>query len=182
MEKRWYEYLGSLFGGWLQGCAALVIAGIFGWWEGMPAAQQNLLRAALILWVADTGLGILRACACPAQKLSSRKMGAALVKIIVYALAYLVGVALDMVFGVQAGVQFVVIGMVIVREGTSCAENLAVLGCPLPTWVTAQLEAMEEKLECGVNGDGNGVGTGMSLTRNSEGGAVEGEDRPGRRI
>ena len=145
MEKRTWEYAMSLVGGWVQVMVAAAIAAAVVWWDGISAAQQNLLRAGIILWVADTGLGIIRACACPGQRLSSRKLGGAFVKLLVYALAYIVGIALDMVFGVQAAVQFVVIGMVVVREGTSCAENLAALGCPLPAWVTEQLDAMEEK-------------------------------------
>ena len=78
MEKRTWEYAMSLVGGWVQVMVAAAIAAAVVWWDGISAAQQNLLRAGIILWVADTGLGIIRACASsnhtvPVPSLCSRK-------------------------------------------------------------------------------------------------------------
>lgn len=114
--------VGALFG--------LLTAWLVGWWAGAPEGARAMTLAAGLLVVVDTLLGSI--VGIKRRHFRSARVGDAILKVLVYALAVVACMAIDYGLQLSYWALITVAGLIFYRETVSVLENLKRLGFPIP--------------------------------------------------
>lgn len=139
--------LTAVFRDWLRVSLAFLISCGIQAWGGVPEGLRALAIAAAVLFCVDLLTGIMRG--LRDRSFSSQRLGASLVKFLVYSLSMIAACALDS--GLRVGSIFLagVTLLVLLREATSVMENSAALGFPWPQWIVERLAKMRDDSQSG---------------------------------